>query len=208
MKNNGFTLIEILMVILIMGISASVVSMTLPGDDSLAGSASEQADKLLLIMEEISDRASMEGRIIGLWVKPDGYTFLYQTPNGNKKLTNLSVEQQMFLSYWDQLTWSPYNVEGIATDVTFDEGIKAELKVGGMKVETKDETLDEVDFDKQARDVEKRNWPQILFYPTGEVTPFRLRLIPEEGDDKNNPIMIIATETGRFRLFDSEKDRL
>lgn len=208
MKNNGFTLIEILMVILIMGISASVVSMTLPGDDSLAGSASEQADKLLLIMEEISDRASMEGRIIGLRVKPDGYTFLYQTPNGNKKLTNLSVEQQMFLSYWDQLTWGPYNVEGIATDVTFDEGIKAELKVGGMKVETKDETLDEVDFDKQARDVEKRNWPQILFYPTGEVTPFRLRLIPEEGDDKNNPIMIIATETGRFRLFDSEKDRL
>lgn len=73
---KGFTLIEILMVILIMGISASVISMTLPSDGSLAGTASEQADRLILIMEEISDRASMEGRIIGLHVEAGGYRFL------------------------------------------------------------------------------------------------------------------------------------
>ncbi len=205
---KGFTLIEILMVILIMGISASVISMTLPSDGSLAGTASEQADRLILIMEEISDRASMEGRIIGLHVEAGGYRFLYQTTNPQKKFDGMSVEQLMFLTRWEQLGWTPYQVDGVATEMTFDEGIKAELRVGGMKVETKDETLDIVDFDKQARDAERKDWPQVLFYPTGEVTPFRLRLIPEEGDDKNNPIMIIATETGRFRLFDPEKDRL
>ena len=95
----------------------------------------------------------------------------------------------------------PDSTPGEYYEDSFDQESKAVLNV----VQREEP---EVDFDKQARDVEKRNWPQILFYPTGEVTPFRLRLIPEEGDDKNNPIMIIATETGRFRLFDSEKDRL
>ena len=119
---KGFTLIEILMVILIMGISASVISMTLPSDGSLAGTASEQADRLILIMEEISDRASMEGRIIGLHVEAGGYRFLYQTPNPQKKFDGMSVEQLMFLTRWEQLGWTPYQVDGVATEMTFDEG--------------------------------------------------------------------------------------
>ena len=196
------------MVILLIGISASLISLTVPTDDSLSGIAVSQAEKLVYVMEEISDRASMEGRVLGLKVSKNGYKFLYLSPNGKKKVQSDSLEQQHFLTYWDTLSWVPYSIEGIDTDVTFEEGITATLKVGGMKVETKDESLDEVDFDKQEREASSRDLPQVLFYPTGEVTPFRLRFIPENEDDANNPIMIIGTETGRFRLFDAEKDKL
>ena len=119
------------MVILLIGISASLISLTVPTDDSLSGIAVSQAEKLVYVMEEISDRASMEGRVLGLKVSKNGYKFLYLSPNGKKKVQSDSLEQQLFLTYWDTLSWVPYSIEGIDTDVTFEEGITATLKVGG-----------------------------------------------------------------------------
>lgn len=208
MRRNAFTLLEVLMVVLIAGITAAIVTVNLPGDGSLAARAREEAGRLVMTMEEMSDRAAMEGRLIGLKVTETGCRFLYLSPRGNKKTASRSIEQQMFETYWDKLSWIDYRPGDEDTATEFDEGITAELRVGGLRVETKDETLEAVDFDSRERDAVLREQPQVLFYPTGEATPFRLRLIPGKEDDKDDPIVIIGAETGRFRLFDPEKDKL
>ena len=212
-KLGGFTLLEVLMVLLIMGLMVSVATTALPGGGTLEGTADEQADKLILIMEEISDRAAMEGRIIGLHVNPSGYSFMMQVRNNARQTSNLSLKDELMRTYWDQLSWVQYDAEDVAVKKDFDEGVTVTLEVGGLAVETADSLaenkLESVDFKADARDVKKREFPQILFYPTGEVTPFRLNFLVTDGSvDPHSPVMIIGEELGNFRRFDPETDRL
>ena len=212
-KLGGFTLLEVLMVLLIMGLMVSVATSALPGGGTLEGTADEQADKLILIMEEISDRAAMEGRIIGLHVNPSGYSFMMQVRNNARQTSNLSLKDELMRTYWDQLSWVQYDAEDVAVKKDFDEGVTVTLEVGGLAVETADSLaenkLESVDFKADARDVKKRELPQILFYPTGEVTPFRLNFLVTDGSvDPHSPVMIIGEELGNFRRFDPETDRL
>lgn len=212
-KLGGFTLLEVLMVLLIMGLMVSVATSALPGGGTLEGTADEQADKLILIMEEISDRAAMEGRIIGLHVSEHGYSFMIQARTSSGQPGNLSLKDELMRTYWDQLSWVQYDAEDVAVKRDFDEGVSVSLDVGGLAVETADsmaETkLETVDFRADARDVQKRDLPQILFYPTGEVTPFRMNFLVSDGSvDPHAPVMIIGEELGNFRRYDPERDRL
>ncbi len=212
-KLGGFTLLEVLMVLLIMGLMVSVATTALPGGGTLEGTADEQADKLILIMEEISDRAAMEGRIIGLHVYPTGYSFMMQVRTNARQTSNLSLKDELMRTYWDQLSWVQYDAEDVAVKKDFDEGVTVALEVGGLAVETADSLaenkLESVDFKADARDVKRRELPQILFYPTGEVTPFRLNFLVTDGSaDPHSPVMIIGEELGNFRRFDPETDRL
>ena len=165
-KLGGFTLLEVLMVLLIMGLMVSVATSALPGGGTLEGTADEQADKLILIMEEISDRAAMEGRIIGLHVSEHGYSFMIQARTSSGQPGNLSLKDELMRTYWDQLSWVQYDAEDVAVKRDFDEGVSVSLDVGGLAVETADsmaETkLETVDFRADARDVQKRDLPQIL----------------------------------------------
>ena len=204
---SGFTLLEVLMVILIMGLTASVVQITLPGSTTLEGSTEEQAETLTYIMDEILDRSAMEGRIIGLRVDEDGYRFEIQTKNDLKQLKNADITTRLRQTKWDTLKWIGYEADGVATEMKFSEGVTVELETGGLSIQTKDTTLDKYDFDTKSHDVDK-DIPQIFFYPTGEVTPFRLIFKINGGYDRKNPIIIIGSELGTFRLFDSDKDKL
>ncbi len=209
-RSAGFTLLEVLMVIFIMGLMASMVTAALPGSSTLEGSAEEQADKLILIMEDVSDRAAMEGRIIGLHVSELDYEFEIQTKAPNRTVKNMKLQDELKRTWWDQLSWVTYDVEDLATKKEFDEGVTASLEVGGLSVEADTKSpdkLEDVDF-KEEEHSDKKNIPQIFFYPTGEVTPFRLRFYVEGNSDSQNPIMIIGEELGNFRRFDPEKDRL
>jgi general secretion pathway protein H len=208
-RNEGFTLIEILMVIFLMGMTASMVSIALPANSTLEGSVQEQADRFLLILDEIRDRSAMEGRIIGLRVNENGYEFLYRTKVPGKKLIqSANLMSEFSNTYWDQLSWIQYKREDIATVMNFTDDVYVTLEIGGLEIQNPDTSLEDFNFEKESHNVDEKMTPQILFYPTGEVTPFRLRLNIKNEDTRDNPIMIIGSELGSFRLFDSEKDKL
>lgn len=208
-RNHGFTLIEILLVVFIMGLSASLVSLSLPPSPTLEGDANEQAERLMFIMQEISDRASMEGRVIGLRLEPDGYTFLKRVRSPAKTVKSSSLETELRKTYWDEMVWTEYTYEELATSKKFGEEITVSLEVGGLSIEEhKDDSLDAVDFDRDRHNANAQLMPQILFYPTGEVTPFRILFKTDGKYDKNAPVMLIGSELGNFHLFDPEKDKL
>ncbi|MEE1339922.1 MAG: type II secretion system minor pseudopilin GspH [Succinivibrionaceae bacterium] len=205
---SGFTLIEILMVIFLMGMVTSMVSLALPPSTSLEGDPYEQAERLNYIMDEIADRASMEGRIIGLRVEENGYEFMVQSQTSTRTVSApKTLEEEFMVTDWDRLGWVTYDREDIATKKNFSDEVFVSLEIGGMQIQTNDETMRNYDFEKEKHNA-KAKIPQIYFYPTGEVTPFRLRFQIKDVDTKNNPIMIIGSEIGKFRMFDPEKDRL
>jgi general secretion pathway protein H len=207
-QQKGFTLIEVLMVVFIMGMVMSVISLALPPSSDFEGHPHEQAERLRFIMEEISDRATMEGRVIGLRLEEDSYKFVIQSRSNSKVVDgSKSLEQEILITDWELLSWVEYSRDDIATSKNFSEEVFVTLEIGGLSIQTKEEGFDDFDFDKDKTKAGEKQ-PQILFYPTGEVTPFRLRFNIKGQDTKDDPIMIIASELGKFRLFDPEIDKL
>lgn len=84
--SRGFTLIEVMVVLVIMGLVAT--SLTL-GLDSLRGRDVDQAlRRLRLVMEATADRAAVRGRPIALELLPDGYRFSALDPDDNWRPLN------------------------------------------------------------------------------------------------------------------------
>ncbi len=72
-RHTGFTLIEVMVVLVIMGVMATGITI---GLDSLRGRDAEQALKRLrLVLEASADRAMVRGRPIAIEFLPDGYRF-------------------------------------------------------------------------------------------------------------------------------------
>ena len=69
---SGFTLVELMVVVAIIGLAAAAVVLTLPAAD---GGMPAQATRFAARVANLRDRAVIEGRNYGLWVTASGYGF-------------------------------------------------------------------------------------------------------------------------------------
>jgi general secretion pathway protein H len=84
----GFTLIEILVVLVIVGIMVALIGVHLGRSD--AERARDQADRLTALIESARDDAILESRVYALQTTTDGYRFLTLSDAG--KLIPVSEE--------------------------------------------------------------------------------------------------------------------
>ncbi len=69
---RGFSLVELMVVLMLIGIAATAVVLTIrPGGND----ARAQATRLAVRTAALRDRAVIEGRAFGLWVTASGYGF-------------------------------------------------------------------------------------------------------------------------------------
>ncbi|MCK5896359.1 MAG: type II secretion system minor pseudopilin GspH [Cocleimonas sp.] len=80
-KQSGFTLLEVMVVVVIVAIlsSAVVPLMSKNADDVLT----EQADRFMALMSLVQDEAILQSRQLGLKVDEQGYSFLQQEDEGS-----------------------------------------------------------------------------------------------------------------------------
>lgn len=69
----GYTLLEVLVVVLITGIMTGLVVFSLGGDDS--GNPDKQLERLAALSEHWCERAVLEGRPLGIRITESGYDF-------------------------------------------------------------------------------------------------------------------------------------
>ena len=69
---NGFTLVELMVVLVLIGLAASVVMLAARGDDAVAG---DEAARLALRIAGARDRAIVDGRSTRVEFVADGYRF-------------------------------------------------------------------------------------------------------------------------------------
>ena len=69
---RGFTLIELMVTLFVIGLIAGAVVMTLPGDGA---ALSEDADRFAARVAAARDEAVIGVRPVGVWVAPSGYGF-------------------------------------------------------------------------------------------------------------------------------------
>jgi general secretion pathway protein H len=148
MRSKGFTLVEILVVIVIMAvvISLAVLSVNSTGRDSQLDEESRRIEGLVGLLHE---RALLEGRDFGLRIEPTAYEFVvYDT-----------VRER----------WTMLNQEREFRHRELPTGISFQLQLDSQTVVIKP-------IDRTLTSGEAPPPPQIAIAASGEGTPFRLTL--------------------------------
>ena len=69
---RGFTLVELMVVLAVLALAATVVIMTIPGSNARVAN---EADRLAVRIAALRDLAIVEGRPMALVLSPSGYAF-------------------------------------------------------------------------------------------------------------------------------------
>jgi general secretion pathway protein H len=147
MRSKGFTLVEILVVIVIMAvvISITVLSVSSTGRDSQLDEESRRIEGLVGLLHE---RALLEGRDFGLRIEPDAYEFVVYDPRRDRWMM---LDQEREFRHRD-----------------LPRGITFQLQLDSQTVVIKA-------IDRNLSGGDQSN-PQIAIAASGEGTPFRLTL--------------------------------
>jgi general secretion pathway protein H len=155
-RQGGFTLLEIMVVILILGLSLGVVSLSVGGDEG-ASATHKEAENFMLTASFVSEQTVLNSQIIGLFFEP-------RTASDSIDLQWCYRWQQRRDNTWQELS----------------ENLGEHCLSSRMKVEMI------VEDEPYEHDPDLTPTPPVLvFYPSGESTPFELAIFESEGGFTN-----------------------
>lgn len=185
---SGFTLIEVMVVLAIMGIAAGVVIFNSFGV-SQGEKLENQAKRFQVIVDMASDFAVLNQKELGIRIEPKNSEYYFMLMDEDQNWQLLDTEK-VFESYQlpepftlelelDDLPW--LEEDNLFSDGIFDETLSF------------DENRVEIGDDEE----KKLPPPQILLLSSGDITPFSLAMIyePEFGSDSPIYYRLNATDS-------------
>ena len=188
---RGFTLIEILVVIVIVGILMAVafLSFGILGDDD---NMDREARRLSSLIQLVTDEATTQGRDFGVEFMTAGYRF---------------VEHDPLLDQWFEVTGDDYLPQR-----NLEEGLEFELTLEERRIllhteaqETAREEEEEYEpslFNRlENRDLTDDYLPHVLILSSGDVTPFDLRIIR---DTDRRELLLTLSLAGELEILQDD----
>ncbi len=196
-QESGFTLLEIMLVIFLMGVMVSGVVMTI----SAAGADSQlkkEAARFVGILELAEEEALLRSLEMGLIVEDNQYEFVY--------LDN------------DDSRWKVFTESKFFTQITLPEEMLLTLELAGLKAEGSllgDRKLfsdDDGLFEDKGglfgdEEQERKIEPDVYIYSSGEITDFSLTLSYFDSDLGDRSITVKFDEYGEL-VIDPVRDAL
>ena len=184
-RGRGFTLVEILVVLVIIGIVTAIafLSFGILGDDR---SLERDARRLAAIIEMVTDEAMIQGRDYGLEILSGGYRF---------------VELDPLLNQWLEVSG-----DDLMAARTLEEGSEFELFIEQHKVTLQSQATDtSTEDDENKRDLTDDYLPHILILSSGDVTPFELRILRYLD---RSQVALTMTLAGELKVSTGEEDEI
>nr|WP_301540484.1 type II secretion system minor pseudopilin GspH [Dickeya dadantii] len=153
-RQRGFTLLEIMLVVLLAGVAATLVMMAIPAPKQQ--DSGWQIARFKAQLQYAVEDSQMNDHILGIYIQPRRWQYALL----QRQVVETSPDDQQRLRYvW--VPWQPYRM---SSPSELPDGFQIELstQVGAAG--------DGAGFSPGNGD------PHILILPGGEVTPFRLTL--------------------------------
>ncbi|MBW3141147.1 type II secretion system minor pseudopilin GspH [Ferrimonas balearica] len=191
-RQRGFTLLEILLVLVVMGLAAMSVTLVLGGDPRQE--AMEKAgNEFRVVVGMALEEATLSGEQLGIVMEEDHYYFVRW---------NLDTEK-----------WEPVGGDALYRDRNWPEGVEASVELEGMPLVQEDEDtesefgLDESLFELSEEEKRKNPEPQLLLMPSGEMTGFTLLLLSDVPGQRDLELEMVGDPLGRINwLAELEED--
>jgi general secretion pathway protein H len=177
-KYTGFSLIEVMVVLFIMGIAAGSVMLSYSGESG-QDLLKKQAQRLQVVFNMASDYAVLNQRQLGLRVenKDSNYYFMY-----------LDEEEE----------WQKLELDKTFAEHQLPESFSMELSLTDLPWETEDSLFSSDAFDEELsvsndgvdigkEEDKKLDPPQIFIFSSGEITPFSITLAYEPEFSNEQP---------------------
>ncbi len=183
-RHSGFTLIEIMLVLVLLSLSAVAVIVTLPSSSD--GRLEEHAQRFLQRVQLLNEDAMLNGKDFGIWFDEEKglYRFLILSSDGWEKMAENRYYSESDLEAEFSITLQLGSDEWGDDDRLFEPG----------------SLFDEEMF----TDEEKKKPsppPQVMVLSSGEITPFQLAFYPNVGDEVREGWRIKVTENGVISLL-------
>jgi len=180
----GFSLLELLVVILVIGLAVSLVSFTGSGDNS-AYKLREELRFFANTVSLIAEEAALSGQ-------QRGVDFYWDLVDG----------QEVYGYRWLKLEedeWQPYAPVDFDEENFFSPGHDLLVEMDGSELEINEKLIPD---ESSALDAEKLE-PDIWLFSSGEVTPFTLSLTNREAPEQYQTIDVDML--GRISLETAEQ---
>lgn len=178
----GFTLIEILVVLVIVGIivTATLLSLGTLGDDR---NLQTEARRLSTLLQMATDDASIQGRDFGIEVMTASYRF---------------VEYDPLLNQWFEVT-----DDELMRERKLEAGTEFELVIEEHRV-LLENAVRETERDKEDdRDLSDDYLPHILILSSGDASPFELRIV--RASDRAE-VLLTMSAAGELKIVNDDDD--
>lgn len=180
LRYAGFTLMEVMLVILLMGLAAAAVTMSI-GNSGPQQALERTAQQFIAATELVLDETVLSGYFVGIVVEKTSYQFVY---------------------YKDS-KWHPLEKDRILSEKQMDPGVTLNLVLDGLPLVQEDETdeswFEEPLIEPSAEDKKKHPEPQILLLPSGEMSAFELSFIAKT-DQGEIDVLVVGDALGRVTL--------
>lgn len=156
--STGFTLLEIMLVLVLLGVMAVVVVPTIAPPQK--EDAKTEAYRFYQLIQLWTEQSLLSGQTLGLRVEDESYRLL--------RLTSQD--------------WQSVEQDRTVTSVTLPEGVEMELEVTGF-VEEEDRLFDRdglFDDEMFAEEDDKPEPPQVVLMGNGEIISFTLTFLADK----------------------------
>ncbi|QSX37438.1 type II secretion system minor pseudopilin GspH [Shewanella sedimentimangrovi] len=176
---RGFTLVEVLLVVLLIGLAATAVTLTLPGS-GIKEQLDKAARQFMAVTDMVRDEAVLSGQMLGLVIEDNSYRYVI---------------------YKDG-KWQSLEQERLLAKREMEQGVSLNLIVEGLPLVQEDEEQEswfEEPLIEQSEE-EKRKYPepQIIIFPSGEMNAFELAFSARDPEAGPQESLIVADALGRL----------
>ena len=189
-QESGFTLLEIMLVIFLMGVMASGVVMTMNAGGADA-ELKKHASRFVGLLELAEEEALLRSLELGLVIEDQSYQFVYLD---------------------DKDKWQALTEDKFFTEVTLPDDMQLGLKLAGLKAESSllgshklfaddDDSLFEDNGSLFAdEDDSVRLEPEIFIYSSGEISDFQLTFSYIDTSLNDRTIRVAFDEYGSLQV--------